>query len=174
MKLTNNIDLRELVPKSIWVKHGPRSVRFLNARLIQATQWLINRFQLESVYFNTWLYGGDKEQRGLRITGQKYYRGDGLHDGGNALDFVPVRPGMSLHDLLVEIHLDAAQNPELYFEQGIWRIESLQLATTWIHLDAMYWPDQHEVVFIDLTNRFTASEYLQQLISQGYELPNSP
>lgn len=172
MKLTSNIDVRELVPKSMWLKHGARSIRFINAQLVFAMQWLIDRHELDAVYFNNWMYGGDKEQRGLRIPGQHYFRGDGLHDTGNAFDFIPVKKGYTLKEIIIKIHLDAAKNPELYWMAGIWRIENIELASTWIHIDAMFSPNQHEVVFVDLTKRLTAFEYLQQLKQQGYELPN--
>lgn len=163
MKLTPNIDTRELVPKSIWQRHGARSVRFLNAQLIQAQQWIIDRHGIEKTTFNDWLWGGSHEQRGLRVQGQSYYRGDGLHDHGNAIDSLPFISGKTRQEILLNIHLDAMKNPELYLEKGIWRIETLWLASTWLHIDSMFTPGQQGVVFIDLTERYSPTKYMREL-----------
>lgn len=167
MKLTKNIDLRELVPSKFYSTHGARSIRFLNAQLILATQWLIDRHNLDSAIFNNWHYAKPGEtiftQRGLRTPESPLFRIDGTHDNGNGIDFEPRRKGTALKDLIREIHIDATQNPKLYFEQGIWRMEVIELAETWIHLDACFSPGQNELVFIDLSKRYTAQEYLKTL-----------
>lgn len=167
MKLTRNISLQEVVPKAIYDKHGAKSVRFINAQLLEAAQWLIERHGFTSTTINDWVRGGASQQRGLRIPGQQLYRGDGMHDTGNALDLVPKRGTESVTDIIKAVHEDAIANPHLYLAQGIRRMECIWLANTWIHLDAMFTPDQSELVFIDMTKRYSPKEYRAELSKRG-------
>ena len=163
MYLTKNIRLEELIPRQTFNTHGERAVRMLNAGLINATQEIVDHFGLTSIRMNDWLWDGKSEQRGLRVPGQPLYRGLGAHDCGNAIDFIPYRGGEDVQDLIKEIHYDFASEPSGWLYEGIWRVEVITIASTWIHIDAVFNPTQDELVFIDLTNRFTAEEYKEML-----------
>ena len=167
MKLTANIDLREVVPKSFWEAKKHRAVRFVDAGLVMAAQWMMRRYKWDSIMINDWMYGGQSEQRGLRIPGQKLYRGDGAHDTGRALDIIPRRGDENARDLVAEFHEHAATYPRLYFANNIWRIETIQLAPTWIHIDSIIWPDQKEVAFIDMTTRYSPQVYMEMMKKDG-------
>jgi hypothetical protein len=167
MRLTKNIRLEEVVPKAIFDKHGSKAVRFVNAQLLEAAQWLIERHGFESTTINDWLMGGTSQQRGLRIPGQQLYRGDGCHDTGIALDLVPKSKTRTTMEIIKTVHEDAIANQRLYLAQGIRRMECIWLANTWIHIDAQFTPDQSEVAFIDLTKRYTPREYRAELTKRG-------
>ena len=164
MKLTKNLDLRELVPKSVWTRHGGRAVRMVDAQLILAVQEIVGRRGWTSVTINDWLWGGGSEQRGLRIPGQPLYRGDGAHDWGRALDLVPRRGSERVEDLVREFHEMAATYPGRIKDLGIWRIETIDLAPTWIHIDSVFSANQQKVAFIDMTRRFSPEEYADSIL----------
>lgn len=164
MKLTKNLDLRELVPKSVWTKHGHRALRMVDAQLILAAQEIVDRRGWMAVTVNDWLWGGHSEQRGLRIPGQPLYRGEGAHDWGRALDLVPHRGTERVKDLVREFHDMAASYPGKMKDLGIWRIETIDLAPTWIHIDSVFSAYQQKVVFIDMTRRFTPEQYADTIL----------
>jgi hypothetical protein len=162
MQLTKNISLQEIVPRSIYNEYGQKAVRFFSPGIIQGAQWIIDRHCIDKITINDWFFGGNRTQSGLRVEGQQYYReGFGAHDNGNALDMVSYNDNWL--ETLRKIHVDAIENPLLYQDNGIWRIEVLELANTWLHIDSIFTPNQKGVVFIDMKNRYTNLEYKQKL-----------
>lgn len=175
MKLTENIDLREIVPYRIWQEEKGRAIRKMNGNLILGVQAVFDFYnevadsygdctpRWEGIIMNTLWKGGNRDESGLRVEGHQYYRdGTGMHDNGNAIDFVPFAKGYSAKELVKMFHEIAVQCPEILFGYGIWRIESILLADTWIHMDAMFSAEQMEsqqIVFIDKTNRYSVDEY---------------
>lgn len=168
MQLTKNISLQEIVPEVIYNRYVNRALRLMSAQIIEGAQDVIDLMGWDYVVINTWHNGGDSHQRGLRIKGQNYYRdGMGAHDNGNAIDLIPYQEGKTTVELIKEFHQKVSQDwmPTILFEFGIRRIETINLASTWIHLDCLFNAEQYdrrEIVFIDRSNRYYADEYREK------------
>lgn len=165
MKLTNNISLQEVVPQVIYNKYGTMSVRLMSGQIIEGTQFVIDYMGWDYVIMNTWNNGGEIEERGLRIKGHDYYRGGmGAHDNGSAIDLIPYKEGYTPVELIKEFHNKATEPfiSTLLFDRGIRRIETINLASTWIHLDCIFDAIQYrrkEIVFIDKNDRYYPQTY---------------
>lgn len=168
MQLTKNISLQEIVPEVSYRRYGYNSLSLMSAQIIEGTQDVIDLMGWDYVVMNTWHNGGNSHQRGLRIKGQKYYRdGMGAHDNGNAIDLIPYQEGKPPVELIKEFHQKVSEGwmPVVLYAFGIRRIETIDLASTWIHLDCLFNPEQHEkrqVVFIDRTKRYYPDEYWEK------------
>lgn len=168
MQLTKNISLQEIVPEVSYRRFGYNSLRLMSAQIIEGTQDVIDLMGWDYVVINTWHNGGNSHQRGLRIKGQNHYRdGMGAHDNGNAIDLIPFQEGKTSVELIKEFHqkVSADWMPSILFEYGIRRVETINLASTWIHLDCLFNSEQYEnreIVFIDRTNRYYPDEYREK------------
>lgn len=124
--------IQEFVSKAVYEKYGYKCWEFLNPKIITFINML--REDLDKpVTINDWLWGGQFQQRGLRankdpmvIAKKDFYLSQ--HCLGNALDFnVKGMTTKQVQEYIVE-------NYDRYKEY-ISRMESLESASTWIHVD---------------------------------------
>src|SRR3990167_4244809 len=71
MKLTKNIDLREIVYPELWKLYAGKCIWFIDPRAVDITQSLVDDLSKNynshvSVRLNTWHVGGTFTQKGLR------------------------------------------------------------------------------------------------------------
>lgn len=163
MQLTKNIASYELLPKSFHNNYGrsDRAVlRLMDARIVMAQQWLINRFG--SMYMNNWYWGGDKQERGFRPFNSSVGAMLSQHKYGRAIDSVPKK--VTIQD----IHSDILQFEQSYIEAGFTCFECIWDAPTWIHGDCRWHNVQTEdyngLLFVDYSgNAYTLEEYRREL-----------
>ena len=170
MKLTNNIISQEVLPEAYHKRYGAKNgMRAINPSTFLGAQYLMDTFNWDSIHMNDWFWGGDFDERGLRIKGHDYYRnGYGLHDHGNALDFVPNIDGEDVADTVVSFHQTLIECPDIREELmriGVYRVEVVWLANTWIHLDCEYTRNQKDLIFVSSDERFTLEEYSNEIIN---------
>lgn len=169
MKLTRNIRSEEVLPQSYYNQYGAKfGMRAMNPSTFLGAQDLTDYFDWDYITINNWLWGGDRDQSGLRIPGHKYYRnGYGLHDNGNAIDFVPsYGDDIPVGGTVLDVHKMLLKNPELredLMDLGVYRLEVVWLAVTWIHLDCEYTPGQEDLIFVSKEDRYSVEEYRKEL-----------
>lgn len=126
-------DIRELVGKSTYSKHGQGAWKFLDFRLLKAL--LIIREGIDKpISSNNWFKGGQFSQRGLRTNVQQIFKGlfrKGIlylsgHVLGKAIDFDV--EGMKAEEVRQWI-----KDNEHLFQFKI----RLEKNVTWVHLDVI-------------------------------------
>lgn len=159
MKVTENFDIREFVPKIIWDAWGERSTLFVAPVCWKFAQFTKDFFtdyftqdnpkiERVSVIINDWSWGGKFQWRGLRTyeyLKEKEKKGEKCakltqHLGGscNAIDFnvlVKFKDGTKKYidcNIIRTIILD---NEKKFMEVGLTRLESGKIATSWVHAD---------------------------------------
>jgi len=170
MKLTKNIRSEEVLPEAYHKRYGAKNgMRAMNPSTFLTVQYLIDTFGWEYVEINTWLWGGVRDESGLRIKGHNYYRnGWGLHDNGNAIDFRPyyIKDGEKKYYPIIDIHkelLECTYIRDRMRALGVYRMEVAWLATTWIHLDCEYTRDQADLIFVSKDKKFSLGEYEKEI-----------
>tara|TARA_R110000782_G_scaffold33535_3_gene80770 strand:+ start:1066 stop:1518 length:453 start_codon:yes stop_codon:yes gene_type:complete len=85
--------IEEYVPEAVFRDRNEKAWQLIDIRLIQNMDSL--KDQLEDIYdrkipitINNWLWQGERQQSGLRITGQPYYRPYSQHTFGRAADSI--------------------------------------------------------------------------------------
>lgn len=131
MKTTKNFYLQEFVTPNLYKKWKNKSVIFVDERIIYLAQWIRDRFG-KPMTINNWHSGGKYKYRGYRPHNCRVGAKNSQHKSGRGLDFTIV--GLSIK----EIHEDIKANKELYYEQGVRVIESIELAPTWMHIDCRF------------------------------------
>lgn len=87
IQLTNNLYLDEYIPKELYLKYvGQEHILtgLIDKRLVMADQALRNKFGVVTI--NNWWHGGERNESGLRIPGQKHYSPTSQHAFGRASD----------------------------------------------------------------------------------------
>lgn len=128
MKVTKNISAMELLPQSVWQKWGAGALRLVDERIVEANQKIRERFG-KPRFFNTWAFGGDRDESGLRTPGQKYFSPRSQHTFGRALDSIS---DFTPHE---EVWEDVLDHPEWYWGAGVSVVESIRVASSWLHTD---------------------------------------
>jgi hypothetical protein len=151
MKVTENFDIREFVPKAVWDKYGANCVWFVNPKLINLAQLhkdlLCEEYGANvSVTINSWHYGGNRQWSGLRTyhwIQEQLSKGRktatlSQHLGGqaNAIDNVCSIEGVRIN--AQEIDNFVKENQLLYMREGLTTIEGTRYSPTWTHMDCRY------------------------------------
>lgn len=128
MMLSENFDLREFVPKSIYDMFGERAVQFVDKRIVDVVQ-LLRDLTGKPIVVNNWHTGGQYSESGYRVpdtkTGAKYSQ----HKFGRAAD-VKVE-GMTPKEVVALI----IKNEKVFMGFGLTTIENTDATPTWTHLD---------------------------------------
>jgi len=144
-RIKRYFDIRELVGKETFLKHGQRSWKFFDFRLLQAL--LIIRENLgREIYVNNWDSGGTFDERGLRSNVQEILKGKTMkgllylsgHVLGKAVDF-DVK-GMTAEEVRTWI----VENADLF----PFKIR-LEKDVSWIHLDVIYEEQNSHIYFFE-------------------------
>ena len=137
MKLSNNFDLKELVPKDVYQNWGTESILFIDGRIINVVQ-RIREISGCVITINDWHLGGDLQFRGLRPWNCTTGALSSQHKFGRAVDFSSsFMTTLSFRDLI------SAHQSELRL-LGLTRIE---LNTpNWVHIDCA-WTGIEDITF---------------------------
>ena len=126
MKVSQNIDIRELVPPEIWEKYKEQSVQFIDPKLpviIEAIRVLCGN---KPITLNNWQIGGKFKYRGYRPPESSIGAKNSMHKKGKAADFTV--KGMTAEEVRGIIRL----NQVALIKLGLTRIER---AVSWVHID---------------------------------------
>ena len=120
MKISQNFDIREFIPKLIWDKWGTNSTWFVNPKIVSIaefyksffTTYFKNKYGNEKVVtvlivINNWHTGGVKQWSGLRLPQSPDYREQSQHSFINAFDcelFIVFSDGKKVEANYKEVH----------------------------------------------------------------------
>jgi hypothetical protein len=146
MRLNDRFRLEEYVPKSVFEKHGERSVRFISTALIEADYQLLQDLEKHygrdiSCSINTWVFGGDRDYSGLRVEGEPYFRPHSMHSMGSGSDKIFTFKDTGARVDNKKVYQLIRDNEAKYYALGIRRMEDIRDASTWIHWDTCWTPD---------------------------------
>lgn len=129
MKVSQNIDIRELVPEETWKKHKEQSVKFIDDRLPTIIEAIRSLCGNKPVTLNNWHTGGQFSYRGYRPPECKVGAIKSMHRDGKAADFTV--KGMTAEQVRCIIRL----NQTYLLTLGLTRIEK---SVSWVHIDLKY------------------------------------
>ena len=125
MKRSVHFKIQELVPKEVFdlVKKDALWELF-DERLLTTIDALKEKFPEGSMTINNWLWGGDRDQSGLRTKNSKYYSPTSQHSIGKAVDCV-----FSDYDNN-SVRQYVINNPDEFPY-----IKGIELGVSWCHFD---------------------------------------
>ena len=131
MQVSNNFQLHEFVPQSIYLQFGDNSLWYIDKRIITLAQFLRHEIKAP-VIINNWKTGGQYNESGYRTpdtkTGAKYSQ----HKFGRAIDVkVTGYTPKDVHEFILSREKD-------FMEKGLTRMENYLATPTWTHLDCAY------------------------------------
>jgi len=128
MLIRPNFDIREFVPPEMWNNFGVQSRWFLDEDMLDLAQFYRDFFEAP-VYVNTWMNGGQFEERGFRYPDSKTGASLSQHKFGRAFDCTV--EGYTPD----EVRQAIKENEKLFMDKGLTTIESGEIADTWVHSD---------------------------------------
>ena len=131
MKVSKNFIIQEFVTPSMYNDLGDDADILIDDRVVHLAQFVRERFD-KPVTINNWFYGGPFKYRGVRPHDCEVGAAYSQHKYGRAFDF-NVR-GMSIE----EVHQDIKDNQQLYYDNHLRVVESIEKAATWIHFDVRF------------------------------------
>lgn len=85
MKLSNNFDLVEFVPKDLYDVGEDYAIRFVDMRCVALAQYLKDLYKTK-VTINDWAWGGTYNDSGFRTQRSKYWTPLSPHSRGLSID----------------------------------------------------------------------------------------
>ena len=160
--MKNFFETWELVPWGIWLKLGENARNLVSGRLIHAMNLL--RAQLgKSMTCNTKGEGG-RDQCGLRIPGQSYYRPTSQHAGNHAhsLDGNRCTASDTIGDWNPkELHAMILKDRKKYE-----MIKFIEVDIGWLHIDVR---DKHDIaVWSPKRGSIPVADYIAELKREGF------
>ena len=164
VKISQNFDIREFVPKSIYDRFGDSSTWFISEKVVKCaefyksffTTYFKNKYGSEKVksvaiVVNNWHVGGSKQFSGFRPP--DYTEGGTLsqHRMGNAFDceiIVVMNDGSKAEANYVEIHKVIKDNEAEFMANGVTRIEDVSIASGWLHTDFAFCPGIKNILIV--------------------------
>ena len=168
MRASLNFDIREFVSKAIWNKWGVNSTWFVSKKMIDTAEFYktfwFNYYSAKYagtgkkvkavlIVINNWHTGGIKQYSGFREPACKEGADLSQHRFHNAFDcdiIIVFEDGAKLEADYKEIHKEIHENEALFLSKGITTIEDVSIATTWLHTDFRYIPNQTEIFVVKL------------------------
>jgi len=129
MKVSQHIDIRELVPPETWEKHKEQSVKFIDDRLSKVIEAIRAFCGNMPVTLNNWHTGGKFRYRGYRPPECTVGGIRSMHRDGKAADFTV--KDMTAENVRGIIRL----NQTYLLSLGLTRIEK---SVSWVHIDLKY------------------------------------
>ena len=164
MKVSENFDVREFVPKSIYDKFGANSVWFVTKKQIEVAEfykefWTAyfkrkypNEIQNVFIEINTYLYRqGGTNYRGYRPCDYKEGATYSQHRLSNAFDceiIIAFKSGKKIESDYNEVHKVIKENNALFLSKGITTVESVKIAKGWLHTDFRNIPNQTQILIV--------------------------
>lgn len=120
----------ELVSKSIYEKRGNKAYQCIDERLLQLLDTL--RELLDSpMTINSWQWGGNRNESGLRTPESSYYSNTSQHSYGRAVDFLV--KGMTADEVRKKV-IGWMRDGTIQELCGVESI-TLELGVSWVHID---------------------------------------
>lgn len=127
MKVSNNFDLVEYMPKAVFEQFGNRCTWFLDTKLINVVQLL--RDQYGPITINDWHQGGNYEYSGFRPQWSSVGAAYSQHRFGRAADL------KFANHTVKEVYEDIIDNKRIWLERGLTTLENVRHTPTWLHID---------------------------------------
>ena len=164
MKVSQNFDVREFIPKRIWDKFGTNSTWFVNKKIVSIAEFYKSFFLTYYkkkygndkvvnvlIIVNNWHTGGDKQWRGLRSKECTEGTDDSLHRYMSGFDcdiIIVFADGSKVEADYKEIHEVIKANEVEFMANGVSAVEDVSIASTWLHTDCRWIPDQKNILVV--------------------------
>lgn len=164
MKISENFDVREFVPKHIWEKFKDKSAWFVNAKIIRIAEFYKSYFttyyknklgsdkvKTVAISVNNWHIGGSQQWRGLRTAQCDQGAENSQHRYMNAFDceiFIVMTNGDRVEVDYKEIHKVIQANEAQFLIIGVTTIEDVSIASGWLHSDCRNIPNQKNILIV--------------------------
>ena len=143
MKVSQNFDIREFVPKEIYDAFGDNSIWFINPTLYAIAEFykrfFKELFKADDVFIviNNWHLGGPHHFRGYRPITYTEGGKNSQHRLGNAFDcdILVVKDSKKTEVSYADVQQIIIKNQQQFFNVGVRAIEDTAIATTWLHTD---------------------------------------
>lgn len=143
MKISQNFDVREFVPKSIWDAFGESSKWFIDIRMVKLAEFYKQFFKAYYkadnvlIIANNWHTGGEYQFRGYRPRSCNVGGENSQHRRGTAFDcdIIIIKGKQRIEANYKEIHQVIKQNQKEFMDAGLTTIEDVAFAPTWLHSD---------------------------------------
>jgi len=125
MKRSKHFKIQELVSKELYnlVKEDILWNLF-DERLLETIDTLKDKFPEGSISINNWLWGGDRNQSGLRTKNSKYYSPTSQHSIGRAVDCI-----------FSDYNVDSVRQYIINNPEDFPYIKGIELDVSWLHCD---------------------------------------
>lgn len=163
MKVSQNFDVREFVPRHIWDQFGEKSTWFVNPKIVKIAEfyksfWFTHfkktysdKLKSVSININTWHIGGDKQWRGIRTVKCTEGTENSQHRYMNAFDceiILNFNDGTKKEVDYKNIHDVIQVNETEFLANGVTTIEDVSIATGWLHTDCRWIVDQRKILIV--------------------------
>lgn len=165
MKLSENFDLREFIPKSTYLKYGTSATWFVKKEIVEIAEFYksfffdyfkkkygVDKVKNVLIVVNNWNSGGGKQYSGYRPPEYTEGAKESQHRAFNAFDceiIIVFTDGKRIEAEYSEIHKVILSNEDLFLSKGVKCIESLKDAPTWLHTDIRYIPNQTKILIVN-------------------------
>lgn len=164
MKISQNFDIREFVPKSTFQKYGVNSTWFVSEKSVKCAEFYKSFFtsyyknklgndKVKSVLIviNNWHIGGVKQYSGYRPPEYTEGAKESQHRAFNAFDceiWIVFNDGTKKEVDYNEIHQIIKDNESEFMANGVTRVEDVSIATRWLHTDFAFIPNQKNILVV--------------------------
>jgi hypothetical protein len=164
MKVSNNFDVREFVPKVIWDKWKENSTWFVNPKIVSIAEFYKSYFTTYykkkignnlvksiAIIVNDWNVGGVKQFSGFRPAFEKTGAELSQHRICNAFDceiYINYSDGSRKEVDYKEIHEIIQTNQSEFIANGVSSVEHVDYATGWLHTDIRWIPNQKNILIV--------------------------
>lgn len=163
MKISANFDAREWVSRAIWNEFGPNSTWFINPKMVAIAEFYKEFFRTYYqakepgkvkeviIVINNWHTGGDRQYSGYREPACTVGASHGQHRVINAFDskiYILYNDGTKKEVDYKEIHQVIQENEALFLSKGVTTVESVEIATNWLHTDCRWILNQTKIKIV--------------------------
>jgi hypothetical protein len=153
MKISENFDLREFVPKSTFQKYGANARWFVRLLIVTIAEFykefFTNYYKLKYpgkvshvvITINNWHVGGTKQYSGYRPPEYTEGAKESQHRLANAFDCeitIVFLDGTRQEVDYVEVHKVIKENEALFLSKGVTTVEDVSIAKGWLHTDCRW------------------------------------
>ncbi|MGB2264140.1 MAG: hypothetical protein ACPH3C_03060 [Glaciecola sp.] len=128
MHRAEHFAIYELVPPDIHAKYGDFAHHFLDERALRVIDSIRKRYGPMTI--NSYIWGGDRSESGLRTPDCKHYSPTSQHAFGRAFDLIPSRvTAQEIRDDLIDYSIGVLKLPH--------SINSITVEdnVSWLHVD---------------------------------------
>jgi hypothetical protein len=163
MKISTNFDLREFVPESTFKKWGANATWFVSPLMVSVAEFykefwgnyyrtkLPGKVKDVLIVVNNWYTGGPRQYSGYRPPECTEGAAQSQHRHHNAFDceiWIVFNDGTRIEADYKEIHKVIQENEQLFLAKGVTCIESVEIATGWLHTDFRWIPNQTKILIV--------------------------